>query len=341
MIRPRQASIRRPVFAFLFAALLLTVCGRDFGQSAGQGTRETVPLAEYVARLEAAEQSILAAEGAAASEAVRQAAEDLWQVSSVLLPDNRRVDISPLFTMDEAPSVALQRLAVVRGQLELAQEDNAAERFASLDAVLASDALNPERGLLDWLRRLLESDWGSGDAPDLAIDRGMQTVLTVVGGLVAVVVLGLILQAVLGTFVSQAELRARQGTDGEPMTSAAARRAGLDLAQVGSYRDAVRQLYLATLLTLEERGLLRGDRSLTNREVLAQVGGATIGEARRVQGALRPVVDTFESVWYGLREPDAAGFESYARSVDVAVDAIHAAEKPAARTSDAEADSDG
>lgn len=79
----------------------------------------------------------------------------------------------------------------------------------------------------------------------------------------------------------------------------------------GDYRTAVRLLYLSTLLLLEERKLLRYDRTLTNREYLRQVA-----DNPSLVGALRPVVDTFDEVWYGQVEPDAGGYEAYARQVD-------------------------
>lgn len=312
----------------LMTALLLLLGGSALGQS----PTDSLTLDEYAARLARAEAGIRDAAPAVTAQAVQRAADDLGGVRSVTLPAGGSVSVSPLFGRNDAPEAALRRLALVRGQLQLAKEDQADERLASLDKVLASDALNPERGLLGWLRRLLSGDFGANADPfaEMQVSRGLQIALTVAGSLVAIVVLGLILQAVLGNFVSQAELRARQSGAEEAPTAETARRRAFDLAHAGSYRDAVRQLYLSTLLSLEDRGLLRVDRSLTNREVLAQVGAAQAGAAPLV-ATLRPVVDVFESVWYGLREPDAGTFTAYSRSVDAAVDAINSAERGAAR----------
>ena len=58
-------------------------------------------------------------------------------------------------------------------------------------------------------------------------------------------------------------------------------------------------------------GLIRYDRTLTNREVLAQ----TQSEAA-VQSHLRPVVETFDQVWYGIHEPDQSSYSSYVREID-------------------------
>ncbi len=330
----RRSRLQTGGLALLAAVLLLL----SVGAALGQGTTETLTLDEYAARLAAAEAAIRGAAPASAARAVQHAAEDLGWIRSVTLPNGGSVPITPLFGQHETPDTALRRLAAVREQLRLAQEDRAAERLAGLDRVLASDALNPERGLIGWIRRLLRRDLSSDADPfaGVEIGRGVQIVLTVVGGLVAIVVLGLILQAVLGNFVAQADLRARQAGAGEALTADVARRRAADLARAGSYRDAVRQLYLSTLLSLEDRGLLRADRSLTNREVLAQLGaavsrpqgsGAQPEGVPALQATLRPVIDVFESVWYGLREPDADSFTAYSRSVDEAVGAIGSVER--------------
>lgn len=76
------------------------------------------------------------------------------------------------------------------------------------------------------------------------------------------------------------------------------------------FRKAVRYLYLSTLLWLEERGVLRYDRTLTNREVLSAVRPNAMLHQR-----LSPVVQTFDSVWYGFDEIDQTAFESFRQQV--------------------------
>ena len=96
-----------------------------------------------------------------------------------------------------------------------------------------------------------------------------------------------------------------------PRTPAEARARANTLAHAGDYRNGVRHLYLAALLTLEEHKLVTVDRTLTNRELLARVPAG-----HPIHPHLQPVVDTFDDVWYGVHQPDAATYASYARSID-------------------------
>jgi len=63
-------------------------------------------------------------------------------------------------------------------------------------------------------------------------------------------------------------------------------------------------------LWLEERGVLRYDRTLTNREVLEAVPTGS-----PLRGRLAPVVQTFDRVWYGFDEIDQAAFDAFRQQV--------------------------
>jgi hypothetical protein len=73
---------------------------------------------------------------------------------------------------------------------------------------------------------------------------------------------------------------------------------------------AVRYLYLSALLLLEERGLLRYDRSQTNREYLR-------GVVHRpdLAAILQEVVEVFDRVWYGFQPIDEAEVSHYTARV--------------------------
>jgi hypothetical protein len=79
----------------------------------------------------------------------------------------------------------------------------------------------------------------------------------------------------------------------------------------GDYRNAVRQLYLATLLLLDQRGKLRYDPTLTNREYLRQTSNDP-----RTAAALAPIVETFDRTWYGLEPISKSEFDAYRARVE-------------------------
>ncbi len=83
-----------------------------------------------------------------------------------------------------------------------------------------------------------------------------------------------------------------------------------EVAVEGDFRKGVRYLYLSTLLWLEERGVLRYDRTLTNREVLEAVPSGSPLRTR-----LTPVVQTFDQVWYGFAEIDQTAFDAFRQQV--------------------------
>ncbi|WP_129631782.1 DUF4129 domain-containing protein [Candidatus Oscillochloris fontis] len=83
-----------------------------------------------------------------------------------------------------------------------------------------------------------------------------------------------------------------------------------ELARQGEYRRAARMLYLSALLWLDEHGRLRYDRTLTNREYLEHLNNSP-----HLREGLRPVVETFDQVWYGDVRLDARSFATYAGQV--------------------------
>jgi hypothetical protein len=202
------------------------------------------------------------------------------------------------------------RLSALLGELETWPPGAVApDAFERLSGILSRPEFQPRQEpdlnpllerlaeLLDFLPDLSSLPW----LGDLLVVAG----LAVLAGIVAYIAAGL-----WGSFAAQAEV-AEEGAGAEPLTAGQALSRSRERALAGDYRTAVRLLYLSTLLLLEERKLLRYDRTLTNREYLGQVADhPSLGEA------LRPVVDTFDEVWYGQVEPDAGGYEAYARQVD-------------------------
>ncbi len=181
--------------------------------------------------------------------------------------------------------------------------------FAALDGVLARPEFQPAQPdavdsfIGDLLRRLLNLPVGGGQI-------GVN-VVAVAGTLLVLAVLGALIYNLWRTVVPSTALPVASDLAGERLSAREALAQAGTLAAGGDYRAAVRYLYLSTLLLLDERRALRYDRSLTNREVLAQVADNAALVER-----LRPVVDEFDRVWYGFAPLDEAEYETYRRQIE-------------------------
>jgi hypothetical protein len=159
------------------------------------------------------------------------------------------------------------------------------------------------RYVLELLGRLLGSVSPQGDG---------RWVVIVVGLVVATVVLFSLVRSVRSTLAHEARVP-QAPADDAPATSEEALASAQSFAAASDYRNAMRQLYLATLIALDERGLLRYDRSLTNRETLRAVHRTNTALAIE----LDPVIDAFDRTWYGFAPVDARMFEVYRARVEV------------------------
>ncbi len=305
----------------LSAALLLIALAVGVAPGAGQAQDDgalPVPIDAYRAAVEEARARLQADPGDLAG-----ARRRLSTVEQVELLSGEAMPVTPLLGAADAEldaPVAQLRLQTVATQLDAAPADQSAARLAVLDKVLAGAAFQQQESLLDQLRRWLANlfaQWAgapqSSGVPSLAGEAAAQ----VAGWSILVMSAGLLLflltrwlQTVLRAFVGDA-VAAREGAGDLPATPAAARAAAGRFAQDGDYRAAVRQLYLAALLTLQDRRVVVRDPSLTNREMLARTPAAHPAHA-----PLAEVVTIFDDVWYGVHEPDRATFEHYRATVD-------------------------
>jgi hypothetical protein len=211
----------------------------------------------------------------------------------------------------------------VLAQLRAAGSDDTAARRQVLEAILAGPAFQSSDSLLsqfwrwvaEWWDRLFPRQQSSTPAANAVSQRTSEFSLWVVGivGIVAVVLLLVWwLRGFLSNLVADVELAGDDPFgDALPQTPAEARRRANTEAQSGNYREAVRNLYLSALLTLEQHGLVTADRSLTNRELLNRVGAE-----HPLRPHLEPVVATFDEVWYGVREPDDRTYGQYTQEID-------------------------
>jgi uncharacterized protein DUF4129 len=113
------------------------------------------------------------------------------------------------------------------------------------------------------------------------------------------------------SLVREAELAAENADSDAALTSKGAMQRAHTLSGQGDYRNAVRYLYLSSLLILDEQGLLRYDRSRTNREYLR-----SISSKPQLAEPLREVIDVFDRVWYGFDSVDEETYRSYVKHVD-------------------------
>jgi len=111
--------------------------------------------------------------------------------------------------------------------------------------------------------------------------------------------------------VREAQLAAEAGAEDGLLTSKGAMQRAQTLSSAGDYRNAVRYLYLSSLLILDEQGLLRYDRSRTNREYVR-----SLSSKPELAKPLGDVIDVFDRVWYGFDEVDEETYQSYVKHVD-------------------------
>lgn len=250
--------------------------------------------------------------------AFEEAQQRLAAIPRVSLKNGEILSVSSPLDGGETPfdvEAARQRLRLVSAQLDAAGDDRTAERLATLERVFAAPAFQQRPSWLDplrrWLAELFERLFARapvGAAPGPLGQSAAQVAGWIVVALAGAVLLFLLtrwLQTMVRAFVGDVG-RARQETDPLPATPAAARQAAARSAEQGAYRTAVRYLYLAALLTLQERRLIPRDPSLTNRELLTRAPAH-----HPIRAPLGEVVAVFDEVWYGLREPDVAAFQRY------------------------------
>jgi hypothetical protein len=255
------------------------------------------------------------------------AAADEWEsVTSVMLADSTVVPVDHSFLVaqlhaDPPDLVKLNRLlaALLACHDTWPQREVTPADMAALDRILArpefqwpSRQPSPleelwqelQRRFWEFLDKLLPAEAADVMAPLVRYG------LTGLGALALILVLAYAMRGILADFVSEKEVDAEGGDGDQALTAAAALKRAQALSAGRDYRAAVRYLYLSTLLLLEERGLLRYDRSLTNREYLRSVA-----HKPELAAVFRDVVEVFDRVWYGYRPLDEASYARYADRV--------------------------
>jgi len=134
--------------------------------------------------------------------------------------------------------------------------------------------------------------------------------ITVVAVLILLGILAYVFRGLFSDLVKETDVQANADDD-RHLTSETAFRKAQNLSGQGDYRTAVRYLYLSSLLMMEERGILRYDRSRTNREYLRSVSSHP-----NLAKPLKSVVEVFDRVWYGFERLDESTYKEYVNEVE-------------------------
>ena len=261
------------------------------------------------------------------SRPVLSAAADEWeQITSLALPDGAIIPIdhswliASLRAETPDPTRVMELINTHRSaRATWPQRPPGFGDFESLNRILARPEFQwqPDQPSLleQWLQRIREWFWELirrwlSQTGALEANSPLIYILTGLIVVVLVIVLAFVARGLLRNLITEAQAPLEANTGDENLTAEAALQRAQALSGEGDYRTAARYLYLSALLLLEERGLLRYNRSLTNREYLRSVAHLPELAAR-----LREVVEVFDRVWYGYQPLDQAAYAQYAANV--------------------------
>lgn len=239
----------------------------------------------------------------------------LQVLASVTLPDGSVVHTDlPLLA---GTLIGSDRTSVRLAAAQLDEVDDALHRsprsavsrrdLAALDAVLRDSRFHPARppwaAVTDKIAQLQERilQWL---LVQLTENRGSTGVFALLL-LLAIAGTGYLLaRGALGRMVIDSSA---EDDDSTPTSSASAEAYARSHTAAGDYREALRYLFLGTLLALQERGALELRPGTTNREYITALRAESGDQPS--WAALSELVDTFDRVWYGHAPINAAQYE--------------------------------
>ncbi len=320
LLANRGAGLSSPRWLrWLVQGTFLLLCGWLIGSQPmqAQDNGATLSLDDYQQQIARWQARIEQPDGATTLQTVQQESAAIQQIE---LPSGALIQLQPLLGDPESDTpdllTAQARLATLSHELAAASADETAVRLAVLDTIFqrpeftARDSLWDRfwRWLRSWLPEMQREEGNAGALSPLFAWLGWG--LVGVGAVLLIWLLSYWLQQIFGNFVGGVERQPTLAAGDTPETAFAARTAAHQLADAGSYREAVRYLYLSALLTLHERNLITYQPSDTNREVLRAIRHQPV-----LHQQLQPVIKTFDDVWYGVHEPDRTSFDSYVAAV--------------------------
>jgi len=249
-----------------------------------------------------------------------------WEkVTAVEFPDKSVMTVNPLYLVEELKkdSPDLKRLEALLDTLLKAHEEYPQEVFTIQDVEPLKNILaKPEfqwgeaqvLQIPDWIQKIYDAIANLLDRLTFGIGNGVYYGrVPIIVALVILFIFSLffISRNLSRSLVRDAELAAENDASDALLTSKGAMQRAQTLSGQGDYRNAVRYLYLSSLLILDEQGLLRYDRSRTNREYLRSVSSKP-----QLAKPLGDVIDVFDKVWYGFESVDDEAYQSYVKHVD-------------------------
>ncbi len=302
-----------------------------------------LPLNEYWSLVEHTRQ-IVAGLSAEPSESVRPALDELvsqWEaVKQVQLKDGQTVPVDNSYLVLLLKSSNTDNLTIAESLVETLLEAHRkypSEVFTAADldrlnAILSDPRfqwkeaqLNPIQKWIqeqfkrftDWLNSLFGeqikrfNEWLNSLFGNNNFSGDTFSLVPILTTILLVAVLAYVFRSLFFDLVAESRLAEDASAEGEPLTAEQALARAHSLSRGGDYRSAVRYLYLSSLLLLDERGLLRYDRSKTNREYLR-----SLSNTPELSEPLNEVIDVFDNVWYGYHSLDEDTFKHYSDRVE-------------------------
>ena len=280
---------------------------------------------EYWQLVRDTRQAILQMESGSES-AVRQELNTLatqWdQVGAVKLPDRSVVQIEAAYLTAELRTdpPRLDRLgnlidALLQAHEEYPQEVFTPEDLAPLREILSRPEFQWEESqpltMPNWLERFLSwLEQLTNRVVNATLPYG-RIPLILAAVVVFLLSLFFISRGLSRSLVREAQLEMERDDGDAMLSSQGAFKRAENLSIQGDYRNAIRYLYLSSLLVLDEQGVMRYDRSRTNREYLRSVSSRP-----ELAKPLRDVIEVFDRVWYGFESVDENTYKSYVQHVE-------------------------
>ena len=253
-------------------------------------------------------------------------ADQFERESSYFLPNGRVVAIRPrrlIFLLRQSEpnleriDAQIEALFTARNSWELGNYSEA--ELGQLQEILADPAFDYTPPAPSPIQEFLRDLWlraneffNSLIPNNIRGSETLSTIISYVGMIGFILVLGSAFLSLYRSFYSEASGIELVDDEVANLTADGALNRAQAYSTGGDYRTAVRYLYLSALLLLEEQGLLRYDRSLTNREYLRSVA-----HKPELAIILRNVIEVFDRVWYGFQPLAATEYNEYAQQVEV------------------------